>query len=56
MPRSRFTGLIVIAVVLAVLPFVLPNNFYLDLAIRMLINACIVLGLNLLIGDRKSVV
>ncbi|MDP2977839.1 MAG: branched-chain amino acid ABC transporter permease [Thiobacillus sp.] len=50
MPRSRFTGLIVIAVVLAVLPFLLPNNFYLDLAIRMLINACIVLGLNLLIG------
>ncbi|MDP2170725.1 MAG: branched-chain amino acid ABC transporter permease [Rhodocyclaceae bacterium] len=50
MPRSRFTGLIIIAVVLAVLPFLLPNNFYLDLAIRMLINACIVLGLNLLIG------
>ncbi len=50
MPRSRFTGLIVIAVVLAALPFLLPNNFYLDLAIRMLINACIVLGLNLLIG------
>jgi branched-chain amino acid transport system permease protein len=50
MPRSRFTGLIVIAAVLAILPFVLPNNFYFDLAIRMLINACIVLGLNLLIG------
>ena len=48
--KSRFTGLIIIAAVLAVLPFVLPNNFYLDLAIRMLINACIVLGLNLLIG------
>jgi branched-chain amino acid transport system permease protein len=48
--KSRFTGLLLIAAVLAVLPFVLPNNFYLDLAIRMLINACIVLGLNLLIG------
>lgn len=48
--RSQFFGLIVLAVILAVLPFVLPNNFYLDLAIRMLINACIVLGLNLLIG------
>jgi branched-chain amino acid transport system permease protein len=33
-----------------VLPFVLPNSFYLDLAIRMAINAVIVLGLNLLIG------
>lgn len=48
--RSQFFGLIVLGVILAVLPFVLPNNFYLDLAIRMLINACIVLGLNLLIG------
>ncbi|MDI6745831.1 MAG: branched-chain amino acid ABC transporter permease [Rhodocyclaceae bacterium] len=48
--RSQFFGLIVLAVILVVLPFVLPNNFYLDLAIRMLINACIVLGLNLLIG------
>ncbi|MDP1605430.1 MAG: branched-chain amino acid ABC transporter permease [Rhodocyclaceae bacterium] len=46
----KFFGLIILAVILAVLPFVLPNNFYLDLAIRMMINACIVLGLNLLIG------
>jgi ABC-type branched-subunit amino acid transport system permease subunit len=29
---------------------VLPNSFYMDLAIRMAINAVIVLGLNLLIG------
>jgi branched-chain amino acid transport system permease protein len=36
--------------VLLVLPFVLPNSFYVDLAIRMAINAVIVLGLNLLIG------
>ena len=36
--------------ILAVLPFVLPNSFYMDLAIRMAINAVIVLGLNLLIG------
>jgi len=35
---------------LLVLPFVLPNSFYVDLAIRMAINAVIVLGLNLLIG------
>ncbi len=32
------------------LPFVLPNSFYMDLVIRMAINAVIVLGLNLLIG------
>jgi branched-chain amino acid transport system permease protein len=36
--------------ILAVLPFVVPNSFYLDLVIRMAINAVIVLGLNLLIG------
>ena len=35
---------------LLVLPWLLPNSFYLDLAIRMAINAIIVLGLNLLIG------
>ena len=47
---TRLRGLVILAIVLAIVPFVLPNNFYLDLAIRMLINACIVLGLNLLIG------
>jgi branched-chain amino acid transport system permease protein len=48
--RHRYAPLMGLAVVLAIVPFVLPNNFYLDLAIRMLINAAIVLGLNLLIG------
>lgn len=43
-------GLYIIMAVLLVLPFVLPNSFYVDLAIRMAINAIIVLGLNLLIG------
>lgn len=43
-------GLLAVAGVLAILPFVLPNSFYLDLAIRICINAVIVLGLNLLIG------
>jgi branched-chain amino acid transport system permease protein len=33
-----------------VLPFILPNSYYMDLAIRMAINAIIVIGLNLLIG------
>jgi branched-chain amino acid transport system permease protein len=36
--------------VLLVLPFILPNSYYMDLAIRMAINAIIVIGLNLLIG------
>ena len=50
MKKNQFVGLYIIMAVLVVLPFVLPNNFYVDLAIRMAINAVIVLGLNLLIG------
>ncbi|OGB09967.1 MAG: branched-chain amino acid ABC transporter permease [Burkholderiales bacterium RIFCSPHIGHO2_12_FULL_61_11] len=48
--KNQFFGLYLIMAVLVVLPFVLPNNFYVDLVIRMAINAVIVLGLNLLIG------
>lgn len=43
-------GLVVLAAVLALLPLVLPNAFYYDVAIRIAINACVVIGLNLLIG------
>ena len=50
MKKNPFIGLYLIMAVLLVLPFVLPNSFYVDLAIRMAINAVIVLGLNLLIG------
>lgn len=50
MKKNAYLGLYLIAAILAVLPFVLPNSFYLDLAVRMAINAVIVLGLNLLIG------
>ncbi len=50
MHKNPFVGLYLIVAVLLVLPFVLPNSFYVDLAIRMIINAVIVLGLNLLIG------
>jgi branched-chain amino acid transport system permease protein len=50
MKKTPFLGLGLLAVILAVLPFVLPNSFYLDLAVRMAINAIIVIGLNLLIG------
>lgn len=50
MKRNAYFGLYVVIAILLVLPFILPNSFYLDLAIRMAINAVIVLGLNLLIG------
>lgn len=50
MRKNPYLGLYLIMAVLLVLPFVLPNSFYVDLAIRMAINAVIVLGLNLLIG------
>ena len=50
MKKTPFLGLGLLAVVLVALPFVLPNSFYLDLAVRMAINAIIVIGLNLLIG------
>lgn len=47
---TRQKPLLILALVLLLLPLVLPNNFYFDIAIRMAINAIIVLGLNLLIG------
>lgn len=50
MMKRRYLGLYVVAAIIAVLPLLLPNSFYLDLVIRMGINAVIVLGLNLLIG------
>lgn len=50
MQRSAYSGLFIVVAVLLVLPFVLPNNFYVDLAIRMAINAVIAISLNLLIG------
>ncbi len=50
MSKSPFRGLYLIAAILLLLPLVLPNSYYVDLVIRMAINAVIVLGLNLLIG------
>lgn len=47
---TPLVGLAIVAAVVAVIPFVAPNSFYLDLAIRTGINAVVVLGLNLLIG------
>lgn len=48
--RKTTIGLIVLAVVLIITPFLVPNSFYLDIVIRMCINAVIVLSLNLLVG------
>jgi len=50
MNKNASFGLGLVVAVLLVLPFVLPNSYYTDLAIRMAINAIIVIGLNLLIG------
>ena len=50
MKKSAYYGLYLTMAILLVLPFVVPNDFYLDLATRMAINAVIVLGQNLLIG------
>jgi branched-chain amino acid transport system permease protein len=50
MKKNVYVGLYIVIALLAVLPFIVPNSFYLDLVIRMAINAVIVLGLNLLIG------
>lgn len=48
--RKTTIGLIVLAAVLIIAPFLVPNSFYLDMLIRMCINAVIVLSLNLLVG------
>lgn len=50
MHLRTFLGLYLLMLVLVALPFVLPNGYYMDLAIHMAINAVIVLSLNLLIG------
>jgi branched-chain amino acid transport system permease protein len=43
-------GLALLAAALAAAPFLAPNSYYLDIVIRMCINAVIVLSLNLLVG------
>jgi branched-chain amino acid transport system permease protein len=48
--NSSTRGLIGLIVVLALLPLALPNPFYYDVAIRIAINSCVAIGLNLLIG------
>jgi branched-chain amino acid transport system permease protein len=48
--RHRHGGLLVLALVLAALPLLLPNAFYVDVAIRIALNAVVVIALNLLMG------
>ncbi len=48
--RPRTGGLLALAVVVAVLPGLLPNAFYYDVVILIGINAIVCVGLNLLIG------
>ena len=50
MNASRLRALGATALILAVLPFLLPNNFMLDIAIRIAFAAVAVIGLNLLMG------
>ena len=47
---KRYRGLAVTAAIIALLPLALPNNFYYDVAVRIGMNATMVVGLNLLIG------
>ncbi|MBP2313557.1 branched-chain amino acid ABC transporter permease [Azospirillum soli] len=48
--NTRLLSLAALAVVIAVLPLALTNNFYLDIAILAGFNAIVCVGLNLLIG------
>ena len=46
----RYRGLALTAAIIALLPLALPNNYYYDVAVRIGMNATMVVGLNLLIG------
>ncbi|CAM5787154.1 branched-chain amino acid ABC transporter permease [Castellaniella caeni] len=50
MDKKTVIGLIFLACVLCLVPFAVPNSYYMDIAIRMAINSAIVLSLNLLMG------
>lgn len=47
---SRWAGLVLLAIVIALVPFGLQNNFQFDIAVKIGFNAIVVIGLNLLIG------
>ena len=46
----RYRGMLATAIVIALLPLALPNNYYYDVAIRVALNAVVAVGLNLLVG------
>jgi branched-chain amino acid transport system permease protein len=48
--RTGRRGLLLLALVLLLLPFLLPNAYYYDVAIRIALNAAVAIGLNLLMG------
>lgn len=48
--EPRKGGMLIAAIVIGVLPLFLPNTYYYDVAIRIGMNAIVVVGLNLLIG------
>jgi len=48
--RPETGGLLVLALIIAILPAFLPNSFYFDVVILVGINAIVCVGLNLLIG------
>ncbi|HJW57521.1 MAG TPA: branched-chain amino acid ABC transporter permease [Burkholderiaceae bacterium] len=47
---SRYAGLGILTLLLILVPITLTNTFYQDVAIRIAINAVVVIGLNLLLG------
>ena len=47
---KRHAGLVVLLVVVAGLPLILPNRFYYDMATKVWLNAIVCVGLNLLVG------
>jgi len=49
-PIRRYAGVLILTLVVAVLPWFLPNSFYFDVAINVGIAAIVCVGLNLLIG------
>ena len=48
--KNPYRGLVGLVLVLVLLPIVLPNSYYFDVAIRVAMNACVAIGLNLLVG------
>lgn len=47
---ARTGGLIILALIIVLMPLILPNKFYYDVAIKTALNALVCVGLNLLIG------